>query len=161
MGIILIIAALLSTQPEHRSVVRVTPVTVIDASDVPALDPIGTCEGGGRSYDLRRMLRLQNRSIDIDGPNGVLRVSIEKEMVNIQSVERSRARDVYGTNIGYQVRPDRDLDVELTLGYLNSELVLYWKETFQNRIYEQGIFRINRERIEFLCSGRGGIASVE
>jgi len=136
-------------------------VTVVRESEVPRLDPLGNCEGNGASFDLRRLMLIENRSIRMEGAHGELQVSVNREQVRIDAVRDGSAQPVYSTNIGYAAEPHGDLDVELKLGYLDGAPIVYWKETFQNRIYRQGLFRIVGERVEQLCAGRGGITTVE
>jgi len=133
------------------------PVTVTNSRQVPLAGRIGTCEADGRSYDLRRLMLLENQAVEIDGPHGPLRVSIAEEYVQIHSAGPRPARAVYATNVGDAADPDGDLDVELKLGYFDGILVVFWKETFRHRIYRQGMFRIVGESVAPLCAGRGGI----
>jgi hypothetical protein len=35
--------------------------------------------------------------------------------------------------------------------------VLYWRETFQHRIYGQGLFRVVGQSLEPFCEGRAGV----
>jgi len=118
---------------------------------------IGTCEAGGRSYDLHRLLLLENQEAEIDGPLGPLRVSVAEEYVEIRTSGPPPRRVIYATNIADAADPNGDLDVELKLGYFEGGLVIFWKETFHHRIYRQGMFRISSENVTPLCAGRGGV----
>jgi len=133
------------------------PVTVANGRPLALAGRIGTCEAGGRSYNLNRLMLLENQAVEIDGPHGPLRVSVAEEYVQIYTAGSGPARAVYATNIGEAADPHGDLDVELKLGYFDGALVVFWKETFRHRIYRQGIFRIAGESVTPLCAGHGGV----
>lgn len=132
------------------------PTTVTNSRPPAFAGRIGTCEAEGRSYNLHRLMLLENQAVDVDGPRGPLRVSIAEEYVQIHTAGPAPAA-VYATNIGEAADPDADLDVELKLGYFDGALVVFWKETFRYRIYRQGMFRISGESVTPLCAGRGGV----
>jgi len=132
-------------------------VTVVREEEISSLDRIGSCVGNGRPYNLRRLMPLVDRDIEIDSRHGPLRVTLQGERLIIYSVGEEPGRAVFWSNIGNQVAPRDDLDVELKLAYFEGMLVLYWKETFQHRLYRQGMFRIEGGEVTFLCGGRGGI----
>lgn len=134
-----------------------TPVTVTNSRPLALAGRIGTCVAEGRSYDLHRLMLLENQAVEIDGPHGPLRVSIAEEYVQIHTADAAPARAVYATNIANAVDPHSNLDVELKLGYFDGILVVFWKETFRHRIYRQGMFRIAGESVRPLCAGRGGV----
>lgn len=148
---------LMIAQAEPTSRVRSEPVTVTNSRPPAFAGRIGICEADGRSYNLNRLLRLENDAAEIDGPQGPLRVSISEEYVEISTAGTSPGRTVYSTNIGDAVDPTGNLDVELKLGYIEGMLVIFWKETFRYRIYRQGLFRVSGEGVAPLCAGRGGV----
>lgn len=140
------------------------PESVLSRDALQALDETGTCLGPGGAVDLSRVMFLENQSILIDGPDGPLRVSIDGEdLLILQYAGSSRERE-YFNNIGYQVDPDDDLDVELKLALVKGALAVYWRETYRNRLYRQGLFGIDVNQLfkadgralVSLCSGRGG-----
>lgn len=133
------------------------PITVTNSTPPAFAGRIGTCEGDGRSYDLHRLMLLENQAVEIDGPQGPLRVSIAEEHVQIHTAGPTPARAVYATNVATAMDPNSDLDIELKLGYFDGDLVVFWKETFRYRIYRQGMFRIVGESVTPLCAGRGGV----
>jgi hypothetical protein len=100
---------------------------------------------------------LENHAVEVDGPQGPLRVSISGEYLLIDTTGPLPPRAVYATNISDAVDPNADLDVELKLGYFEGTLVAFWKETFRHRMYRQGLLRILGETVTPLCEGRGGI----
>jgi hypothetical protein len=90
-----------------------------------------------------------------------LRVTLDGETVRIENLRLGRAHGFYYTNIGGEVEPDHDLDVDLRFARLARQTLIYWKETYQHKIYRQGLFRIVGEHVESLCQGRGGITRVD
>jgi hypothetical protein len=124
----------------------------------PAVDIVGDCVAAqGKSADLHTLMFLENRSIDIVGSKGSVRVTLNGERVQIRRIGPSADGAIYSLNIGDEVAPNDDLDVELKLGYMSGQLVLYWKETYQHRIYRQGLFGFFDDRVRSICSGRGGV----
>ena len=144
-------------QPHTSAPSDQAPVTVTNSTQVPLIGRIGTCQGDGRSYNLRRLMLLENQMIEVDGPRGPLRVSISGEYLLIDTAGPPPRRAVYAANISDAVDPNADLDVELKLGYFEGTLVAFWKETFRHRTYRQGLLRISGETVTPLCEGSGGV----
>jgi hypothetical protein len=132
-------------------------VPSVRSSDVNLPDPMGYCEGSGRRINLRRLWSLADREVEIDSAHGPALASVQGEYLFIYARGRSGRRALFGANIGSEASPQIDIDVELELAVLDGRLVVYWKETYQNRVYQQGIFNIEGEQITFLCRGRGGM----
>ena len=153
---ILMLAALLSVS-EGSAQTRSVPLT---EEQIRSLDPIGSCEGGGRAIDLRKVLFLENRSVDTDWPEGTLRLSLSGDYFYADEViNRQVSRQHYQLVLD-SIQDGSDLDIELKFAYFEGELLLYWKETFQNRLYRQGLFKISGPNLTFLCEGRGGRLAV-
>jgi hypothetical protein len=51
-----------------------------------SFDPLGQCEQDGRSINMHRVMFLENQSVDIDGPNGELRVSINRTDLVVEEI---------------------------------------------------------------------------
>ena len=130
---------------------------------VPSIPPprVGNCVAReGTSFDLGKLLFLKTDSVIVERPLETLRISIKGERVEIEDL-RSRQEGAYVTNIAGEVEPKVDLDVELKLAMMTGSLVVYWKETYQHRIYRQGLFRFVNGRPAAVCEGRGGSTSFE
>jgi hypothetical protein len=148
-GAILLLAAM-QGQPQ--------PITVVSVSEeqLPSFDPIGNCEGHGRSVDMRRVMFLENRSVDVDGPGGPFRLSIQGEELVAEGVHPGPERPHFYEDVDSRIDMNSDLDIELKFAYFEGKLTLFWKETFNNRIYRQGLFDIVGHSLTPLCEGRGG-----
>lgn len=59
-----------------------------------------------------------------------------------------------------QVEGEDSLDIELSFVELKSIKKIYWKETYQNRPYQQGILNYIDGAVESKCIGRGGTKSA-
>ena len=148
LSALLIAATLGSKQPQ--------PLIIIPDAELE-ITRVGSCLGD-REVDLRRVMFLQNSSIDTDGPTGPFRVSLHGETIHIQPLPSGSERGTYVNNVGYAVDPRADIDLNLKLALVDGKLVLYWKETFQYRAYRQGIFEITRQGITEVCQGHGGMS---
>jgi hypothetical protein len=119
---------------------------------------IGSCLRQGSSVDLRRLWLLEQPTVVVDTPAGPLTVTAEGDKLRIAEAADEAGRRVYVWEIGYMFADERgNADVRLRLGVLDSVLVLYWRETYQHRMYRQGLFRIAGREIVPLCEGEGGI----
>lgn len=49
------------------------------------------------------------------------------------------------------------LDLILSFVSIDGEIGLHYREAVDRRLYDQGIFSLENEELEFLCTGRGGI----
>jgi hypothetical protein len=108
---------------------------------------------------MHRVMFLENQSIDIESENPPIRVSIRGENFFAEELgNNSRSRHFF-ESIDSIVDSTADLDIELKLAYFEGSLVLYWKETFHNRIYRQGLFSIIGHEVRRLCEGHGGSES--
>jgi hypothetical protein len=125
------------------------------------LDRVGDCSSGAKDFDLRRLMLLENRTVVVDSPSGPLRVAVNGEDIEVQNTRGGPRAPLHSVNVGNAVDENNDLDVELRLALLNAELVVYWKETYQHRVYRQGLFQIVGETAVSLCTGHGGVTTVD
>lgn len=118
--------------------------------------PAGTCVTSDGAVDLRRVLFLENRSIDISDHGTPRRVTLVRESVTVQNLvdQTTLVHD-----LGSDISATSDIDIQLRLILLDGNLGVYWRETYQHRRYRQGIFRIHGERLTSLCEGLGGANS--
>ncbi len=119
---------------------------------------VGYCRSDSGLTDLRRMMVLENQQIDVTGDQGrPLRVGLQGESVSFERLDGDRSRWVF--NIGHIAGGEEYLDVELKLALVEDQLAVYWRETYQHRIYRQGLLRIVGDGLVRRCEGRGGLSS--
>lgn len=136
---------------------RASNLIVVPTRINPDTVGLGNCEVRGNSVDLRRMIVHENRWLDAIGEHGRIRVRISGESVAFERLEGDRS--ITSFNVGAILSDESDIDVELRLALVENQLSVYWRETFQNRIYRQGLFRIVGEELQRWCEGRGGVQS--
>lgn len=67
---------------------------------------------------------------------------------------------------GHVVRIDRtaepvvDIDVQGQFVIIDGAPGLFWRETFQHRMYRQGLFLIQDEMLSSYCVGLGGVGTT-
>lgn len=143
---------------------RVDPVTVINSDEI-VLDGIGDCvTRDGREIDLRRVMYLDNGRLTFDAPGGPFRAYVQNETLLIDRLgARDAVLDTYFIRIDYQVAADGggNLDLQIQLASVEGRLAVYWRETYRNRGYHQGLYTISGQSLTFLCAGRGGIRTED
>ncbi|HEX8643883.1 MAG TPA: hypothetical protein VF702_08220 [Allosphingosinicella sp.] len=146
--------------PPSMTVIERASAADAEGPDI-VISEIGTCLRRGPPIDLRRLWLLENREVALDTPAGPLTVTVERDTLRIAEAAADGKRRVRIWEIGRMFEDERGrLDVQLSLGVLDSDLVLYWRETYRNRIYRQGLFRIPAGELVALCEGRGGITRL-
>ena len=138
--------------------------SVIPIEQVAASSTLGTCVGSAGEIDFQRIMFLENTSLVIDGSSGSVRISIDGESLIATEIATTSEGREYFSNIDSLVDPNDDLDLLLKLAYSDKGLLVYWRETFRNRIYRQGLLRVNPTEffrsantgLTKLCEGRGG-----
>jgi hypothetical protein len=124
----------------------------------PASTPqvLGSCISENGPVDLNRVLFLENRSMSIDNSNEQTQATLRGQII------RFRVNDgedtVYVQDIGTSIGVGgEDADVILKFAILDNRQFLYWRETYQHRIYRQGLFNIIGHQLTPLCQGHGGV----
>jgi hypothetical protein len=118
---------------------------------------LGVCRGPTGLVDLRRVSFLTNRSILWKISGKLTRVSVEEESLHVAEIKENIEQGITIRDSAYEISPDSDIDIDLSLAILDGELVVYWRETFKHRRYRQGVMRVSERPISSLCEGSGGI----
>ena len=119
------------------------------------LSPIGSCISTDGPVDLSRLWYLENRSVEVANH----RVGLGPQSVGITILDATPIR-THHYDIPWMVSergPVGDPDVELKLVLLDGQLAVYWRETYQHRMYRQGLFRVKGAYLARWCEGEGGI----
>lgn len=156
-----ILIALQAVEPapplEPSMMVVNRPQSVVSVDDFE-LSAIGSCEGREGSIEMQKLWLLQNKEVEIETPDGPRTVTVDREKLSITEVrdDDSTLKRIWQID---EMLTDEDewLDLQLSLGVLQGALVVYWRETFQNRMYKQGLFRVAGSELVPLCEGQGGI----
>lgn len=117
----------------------------------------GSCDGIEGPVDMKNLWLLQDREVKIKTPVGPLIVTVDRDKLKIAEKDAGGRESVRVWEISRIFQDENErLDVQLSLGILERGLVVHWRETFQNRIYRQGVLRIDGRDVVLLCEGRGG-----
>jgi len=143
-------AALILAPPREPSLVVVPDVQ---------LSRTGDC-ASNQKVDLNTMLVLENKMLDYVDKGVRYRIVLQGENVTISNLSEPGPRKV-SLNVGSEVDAGKDLDVELKLVILENALMVYWRETFQHKVYQQGLIKVSGDRLIFYCRGHGGFTSVD
>jgi len=132
--------------------------TRVDSKSIE-LSPNGFCRSDAGSIDIGSLTFLKETSATLrSGSMSTIRVTIVRDTVVIDDVAKPNAGEmVYNVSAMVSKGEDPDLSVHLVL--LSDDLAIYWRETFQNRQYRQGVFTILEGRLVQSCEGIGGIST--
>lgn len=129
------------------------PTPPIDISDRVGL---GSCIGRDGPIELRRVLFLENRVVDFQNDRIPMRITLLGQTVRVETL-RQPSDSISVLDIGEAVSDgSAGADVNLKLALMDERLVVYWRETFQHRIVQQGLFLVNGQHLSALCRGRAG-----
>jgi hypothetical protein len=131
-----------------------------DVTIVPTISEdwgVGTCtRQGGQTIDLKHMLTMTNRSVDVRENGVTRRVRLGLQSVAIESNRGTPNAVIQVDNIGYDLNPKGGIDIVLNFAMVDGVLGVYWRETYQHREYRQGLYRLDHDRIVPWCEGIGG-----
>ena len=102
---------------------------------------------------------LDDRPVVFDALGGPFRARVEEQTLLVEALGENSDRGTYLNRIDYQVGEDGggNLDLQTQLAFVEGRLAVFWRETYRNRIYDQGFYGITGQGVEFICKGRGGI----
>lgn len=126
--------------------------TVVPSSRLAPDVRIGTCVGDAGRVDLSNLTLLSGREVTISGE---VRSRLLRQSVLIDVNDDDGPRTVVH-NVGAMIDPAGGIDIQLSFARINDELAIFWRETFQNRSYRQGIMT-SGDALVSLCEGRGGM----
>lgn len=120
---------------------------------------LGSCIGRNGPMDLSRVLFLENRVLDLTNRRVSVRVSVERQTVRIEELGQADG-STYVVHMGSLVAEgEDDADIFLKLAFINNRHFVYWRETYQHRMFRQGLFEIVGHNLVPFCQGNGGTSS--
>lgn len=146
----LIFSGQLEVPPERQEPVVVSPQNLSNSW-------VGSCLAGETAFDLSKALMISNRSIEVENLGDSITARLEGESLMILSGDPDRlSSDII--DIGQLISPNYDIDISLSFMSLEGQVTLYWRETYLNRRYRQGVFSIDSTgNIAPICEGVGGV----
>ena len=111
---------------------------------------LGYCAGAQGSLDMAKLLIVENRSISLSRSTATAEINQESIIYRYLPENNLAVFDINAL-----ISPDEDLDILARFAVYNGNLVIYWRETYLNRSYRQGVLLLG-ERPQVLCEGRGG-----
>lgn len=117
----------------------------------------GSCIGDKGAIDLQTVLFIRNQSVTIDGET-VAR--LDRQSVRMSSAMKGPQKQVHVYNISSLVSNNGDSpDIYLEFALLAGRPHIYWRETYQHRLYRQGLFEIDGFSITPLCEGYSDVST--
>jgi len=104
---------------------------------------------------MRDMLFIENSDIPWTGADGETRARIGRQTLYIDR-DGELGVETSWQIIAEEIDPDASLDLDLKFVLIDGAIGLYWRETFQHRMYRQGVFRFTWGQLTKVCEGRGG-----
>lgn len=149
------------------SLVSLADQTLVYSGDVDVedlLNPEGDCVSeDGTMFDMKNLRHFSNQSIKTRVNDSDYILTIDFELVEI--VEVGKEDD--GTlifHIPYSVYEtdwlgvdEESLDVLVNFAELDHEDYVYWRESYVNKAYWQGLFKFDGNDLVAVCSGAGGV----
>ncbi len=114
----------------------------------------GSCLNAAGAVDMSRVWHLNNESVAVG--DRVVRSSGESVVIDLPNGSML----VLHVGLSLSEERGRDLDLNLSLAALDGEVMVYWRETFQHRVYEQGLLKVVGDDVQIYCSGAAGADSV-
>jgi hypothetical protein len=120
------------------------------------LQIMGSCIGHKGPIALAQVMFLENRVLNWEGASTPIRISLSRQSASIKLLKAPKG-DTFVHNIGVLVGDGTvEPDIYLKIAIFDKKPMIYWRETYQHRIYRQGIFAVSGHKLVRLCEGEGG-----
>ena len=140
----------LETPPEQQEPIIASPRNLSESW-------VGSCLAGEVAFDLSEALMISNRNIDVGNVGERTRARLDGESLIILNGDPDRSSSEI-IDVGQLISPNDDIDVSLNFMSLEGRIALYWRETYLNRRYRQGVFSFDGTgNIVLICEGVGGV----
>lgn len=139
---------------------------------------LGTCQKDKENFYLNEAFFISNNILKMRLDQGFILIEKSRDSIRIETYDAGGKPVGYSrTNISSLLnnldKKNHNLDIRLSFVYIGGNLGVYWRETFENRPFKQGIFtfgdkwltRIERDlqnvelELKPLCHGSGGVFS--
>lgn len=116
----------------------------------------GSCRGvSSAGIDNSKVLFLRNTKVFSGSGETGSEISVQGENVIIERmVDGTRSSRVI--NVAEIIDPNQNIDLDLMLTIIDGHVGVYWRETFQNQSYRQGLAVVDGSQLVARCDGRGG-----
>lgn len=105
---------------------------------------------------LSRFQTHHEQSIEVETPSSRFDISAIGESIILRSAE-GRIRQM---RVDLIAGSGRDLDIEIDIGFFESNSAVIWREMRRDEEYRLGILLIEADGLVAVCAGSGGITSV-
>lgn len=120
----------------------------------------GLCTSPERSIDLDDTFFLQNIAVQLPQEKNPTWVEIQGESIRLT---RNGEKGIETERIDLELEISRhygisdSLDISPTFIFLDGEIAVHWRQTFQHQRYKQGVFKLKRGNIVWECDGVSGV----
>ena len=105
---------------------------------------------------MRRVLFIENPVVEIESSGKTFEIYVERESFYAKEINKNGEEVEHFEDVDSLLNMEDDLDIELKLAQYKGDLMLFWRETFKNRIYKQGLFLVDGPQLKLACKGEGG-----
>ena len=128
----------------------------------------GSChDKNSESISLEDMKKIKKNHLNFSNSNEFPSVTIGNDHIFIgtrrklfASQDRTTSFIDVSAYLQTEVGYEEYMDIELSFVKLNAQRYIYWKETYQNRPYNQGLLIYKNDEIYSYCKGRGGAGVI-
>lgn len=115
----------------------------------------GYCQRDDSSLvDMRDLWILENDAVYDVGSTESVTISGESVVIRQNGNDRSH-------RIDRMFAGDSSVDVVLRFAIIDNEPVLFWRESYLHRVFQQGLVRFSNGTVSSMCLGAGGIEVVD
>lgn len=116
---------------------------------------LGDCKNAEISVDLHGMMIISNQRVPVDATHESTYAEIQRD--NIRILNTIHDGSALTVSVSDFINLGEDLDISLDFVYVDRELYVFWRETFINREYKQGLVEFDGDgNLKEICRGVGG-----
>lgn len=121
----------------------------------------GTCKNENGDVYLNEALFVNNEIVKIRLDAGYALLKIVRDFIDIEiynnesNLLESYRRDVK-ESISKKSKKLSGIDIKLSFVWVDNSFGVYWKESYLNKPYLQGVFKLRDFQLDWFCQGSGG-----